>query len=415
MLRIYNLKNFKEDKGKEFSKDIEDKVLKILNSVKKKGDKALIDFTSKFDKIRLKKIKIENKKIKNSLKKIHPRYIKFIRKAIKKVYKYHLPQKERGWFERNLGTRILPLEKIGIYVPGGRAFYPSTLIMCAVPAQIAGVEKIIVCSPPPVNDHLLAAAKILNIKNIYQVGGAQAIAAMAYGTKTIPRVDKIVGPGNIFVAVAKKLVFGDVAIDSIAGPSDVVVIADESADPTYVAIDLISQAEHGSESEAILVTPSLKIANAVNKEIDRLAVTLNRRGIIRKALRNRGAIIKVKNLSEGIEITNKIAPEHLIIQTKNPKKISDKIKNAGAIFLGKFSPVSVGDYFAGPNHVLPTMGTARFSSPLGVYDFVKRQSIISFSAKDLEEHLPLVDFFACLEGLEAHQEAARIRFSSGNL
>ncbi len=313
-----------------------------------------------------------------------------------------------------LGQKVIPLEKVGIYVPGGKASYPSSVLMNAIPAQVAGVSEIIMVTPPSpqgINSFTLAAARICGIKKIFQVGGAQAIAALAYGTETIPRVDKIVGPGNIFVAMAKKMVSGEVGIDMIAGPSEILIIADGSARPEFIAADLLSQAEHDEEAQVILMTPSQALAAQVQEKIMALMEKLPRKKILRKALKNFGLIIITKNLLQAVALANKVAPEHLLLAVKDPYRLLEKVKNAGSVFLGHFSPVAAGDYLAGPNHVLPTSGTARFSSPLGVYDFVKFFSFTHFNQAQLKKLGDDIMRLARLEGLEAHARSVQLRLS----
>ena len=339
--------------------------------------------------------------------------------AKERIEKFHRQELTQSWKITGsggevLGQKVIPLEKVGIYVPGGKAAYPSSVLMNAIPAQVAGVSEIIMVTPPSpkgINPFTLAAARICGVKKIFKIGGAHAIAALAYGTETIPQVDKIVGPGNIFVALAKKLVSGEVGIDMIAGPSEILIIADGSARPEFIAADLLSQAEHDEEAQVILMTPSQALAARVQEEIRLLMEKLPRKEILRKALKNYGLIIITKNISQAVALANTVAPEHLLLAVKDPYRLLEKVKNAGSVFLGHFSPVAAGDYLAGPNHVLPTSGTARFSSPLGVYDFVKFFSFTHFNQAQLKKLGNDIMRLARLEGLEAHARSVELRLS----
>lgn len=391
------------------------KVKEIISAVKENGDKSLLDFTAQFDKVELKseEIKISAENIKAAYKKVEDKFIPSLTKAIQNIRAYHRKQKSDEWFEILpldvvLGQRLIPLERVGIYVPGGRATYPSSVLMNAIPAQVAGVKEIILVSPPPISPYVLVAAAELEISSIYQVGGAQAIAALAYGTETVPKVDKIVGPGNIYVTLAKKEVFGVVGIESLAGPSDVLIIADGDADAGFIAADLLAQAEHDPSSTAILATNSAELLDKVAKEINLQEKKLSRKEIIEEA---EIILIQVESIRQAVEIANRIAPEHLELEVGSPQRFIEQIKNAGAIFLGPYSPVVVGDYIAGPNHVLPTGGTAHFSSPLGVYDFVKHQSIIGYTKPALKNVWKDVKLLAEIEGLDAHARSIDIRFT----
>ena len=366
----------------------EDTVNEILEDVRKNKDQAVFSYTKKFDKadINADNIMVTEAEIAEAYEEVDSSLVEVIRRAIVNIRTYHEKQKQYSWFDSTedgtiLGQKITPLNIVGLYVPGGKAAYPSSVLMNVIPAKVAGVNKIIMCTPPDaqgkVTPTTLVAAKEAGVTEIYKVGGAQAIAAMAYGTESIPKVDKITGPGNIFVALAKKAVYGHVSIDSIAGPSEILVLADETANPHYVAADLLSQAEHDELASAILVTTSEQLAEQVSKEIDGFLEKLSRREIIEKSLENYGYILIVSDMDEGINVVNEIASEHLEIVTKDPFQTMTKIKNAGAIFLGEYSSEPLGDYFAGPNHVLPTNGTAKFFSPLSVDDFIKKSSIIS--------------------------------------
>ena len=397
-------------------------VKEIISNIKEQGDSALIEYTNKFDSplINLDNIKVSEKEIEDGFNAISDELKETFKIAKQRIYDFHMHQKEETWTYENggetLGQKVTPLENVGIYVPGGKAAYPSTVFMDVVPAQVAGVENIIMCTPSnkegKVSDVVLAAAYILGIKDIYKCGGAQAIAAMALGTDTIKKVDKIVGPGNIFVALAKKELFGKVSIDSVAGPSEILVIADENANPKFVAADLLSQAEHDELASSILLTNSKTLAENVQEQIKIFTEKLDRKEIINKSLENYGGIIITKTIDEAIDISNEIAPEHLELAVKEPFTYVDKIKNAGAMFLGNYSAESLGDYMAGPNHVLPTIHTARFFSPLSVYDFVKRTSIIYFDKEAFNRIGKNVASFAHSEGLTAHALAAEVRINS---
>lgn len=397
-------------------------VKEIISNIKDRGDSALIEYTNKFDSplVTLDNIKVSDEEIKNGYYAISDELKETFKIAKQRIYHFHMHQKEETWtYENNgevLGQKVTPLENVGVYVPGGKAAYPSTVFMDVVPAQVAGVKNIIMTTPcnkeGKVSDVVLAAAYILGIKDIYKCGGAQAIAAMALGTKTIKKVDKIVGPGNIFVALAKKELFGKISIDSVAGPSEILVIADENANPKFVAADLLSQAEHDELASSILLTNSKTLAEVVQKEIKTFTEKLDRKEIINKSLENYGGIIITNTIEEAIDISNEIAPEHLELAVKNPFDYVDKITNAGAMFLGNYSAESLGDYMAGPNHVLPTIHTARFFSPLSVYDFVKRTSIIYFDKPAFDKIGKNVASFAHSEGLTAHALAAEVRMDS---
>ncbi|SER62655.1 histidinol dehydrogenase [Lachnobacterium bovis] len=394
----------------------------IINEVKEKKDEALFDFTLKFDKanINTTNILVTNEEIDEAYEQVDNRIVDVIRKAKINIEKYHSKQKQNSWFTSEdgklLGQKVTPLNRVGVYVPGGKAVYPSSVLMNVLPAKVAGVNEIIMCTPPMENAKAYAqtivAANEAGVDKIYKVGGAQAIAAMAFGAESVPKVDKIVGPGNIYVALAKKAVFGYVGIDSIAGPSEILVLADETANPRYIAADLLSQAEHDELASAILVTTDLDLAKQVKIEIDNFIKVLSRKDIIEKSLENYGYIIVAENINDAIDVCNEIASEHLEIITKNPYETMTKIKNAGAIFLGEYSSEPLGDYFAGPNHVLPTNGTARFFSPLGVDDFIKKSSIISYSKEALEKVYKDIIYFAESEKLTAHANSIKVRFEN---
>lgn len=401
--------------------EYEGTVNEIIENVRINKNQAVFEYTEKFDKadINADNILVTEAEIEEAYTLVDSSLVEVIRRAIVNIREYHEKQKQYSWFDSKpngtiLGQKVTPLSIVGLYVPGGKAAYPSSVLMNVIPAQVAGVEKIIMCTPPDakgkVTPTTLVAAKEAGVAEIYKVGGAQAIAAMAYGTESIPKVDKITGPGNIFVALAKKAVYGHVSIDSIAGPSEIMVLADETANPRYVAADLLSQAEHDEMASAILVTTSEELADRVSEEVDGFVKELSRKEIIQKSLDNYGYILLVKDMEEAIAVANDIASEHLEIVTKDPFQVMTKIKNAGAIFLGEYSSEPLGDYFAGPNHVLPTNGTAKFFSPLSVDDFVKKSSIISYSREALEPiHKDIVQF-ATAERLTAHANSIAVRF-----
>ena len=401
-------------------------VNEIVNNVRENGDKAVAEYTLKFDKVELNAdtILVTREEIEEAYKYVEENdegLVDVIKASAKNVRDYHMMQKQYSWFDSKpdgtmLGQKITPIEKAGVYVPGGKAAYPSSVLMNIIPAKVAGVEKIVMVTPPgkdgKVNPGTLVAADIAGVDEIYKVGGAQAIAALAFGTETIPKVDKIVGPGNIFVALAKKSVFGFVSIDSIAGPSEILVLADETANPRFVAADLLSQAEHDEMASAILVTTSQELANKVSEEVDNFVKVLSRKEILEKSLENYGYILVTDSMKDAIDVANEIASEHLEIVTKNPFDTMTRIKNAGAIFLGEYSSEPLGDYFAGPNHVLPTNGTAKFFSPLSVDDFIKKSSIISYSREALEAIHTDIEHFATSEQLTAHANSIKVRFEN---
>lgn len=398
-----------------------DTVAEIIYDVRKNGDKALNLYTKKFDyaDINENNIKVTEEEIEKAYQDVDQELIDVIRKSKKSIEEYHNKQKQNSWFDASkegviLGQRITPIEKIGVYVPGGKAAYPSTVLMDVIPAKVAGVSRIVMVTPPDQDGNVysgtLVAAKEAGVTEIYKVGGAQAIAALAFGTDSIPKVHKIVGPGNIYVALAKKAVYGHVSIDSIAGPSEILILADETANPRYVAADLLSQAEHDELASSILVTNSKELALRVSEEIDKFLETLSRKDIISKSLYNYGYLLVTKDMEEAIEITNDIASEHLEIMTKDPFMVMTKIKNAGAIFIGEYSSEPLGDYMAGPNHTLPTNGTAKFFSPLSVDDFIKKSSIISYTKEALEGIHKDIETFAKSEGLTAHANSIAVRF-----
>jgi histidinol dehydrogenase len=395
---------------------IQKTVRKIIADVKRHGDRAVKRYTEKFDSIKLKELSVSQKEIDASAGEAGKEFLKALRYAAQRIKKFHERQKEKSWgFSENgvtVGQIIRPLERVGVYVPGGKASYPSTVLMSVIPAQVAGVKEIAMCVPTPggkINPYVASAIKLLKVKEVYRIGGAQAVAALAYGTETIKKVDKIAGPGNIFVAVAKRMVFGDVGIDMVAGPSEILIIADKTAEPSFIASDLLSQAEHDEMASSILITDSEGLAEKVKVELTKQLKNLKRKDIVKKSLRKYGSIIITKNLQNAADIANRIAPEHLEIMTQNPSRLLPKIKNAGAIFLGPWTPEPLGDYAAGPNHTLPTGGTARFSSPLGVYDFIKRTSLINATKEGFNRLAVAVETIADVEGLEAHGNTVRVR------
>ena len=402
-------------------KEYTEKVEAILKDVQENGDKAVFGYTEKFDKAVLtaETVRVTEEEIAEAYEKLSARTVEVIRKAIVNIRAYHEKQRRNSWFDAQpdgtiLGQKITPIASVGVYVPGGKAAYPSSVLMNVLPAKVAGVERIAMVTPPgadgKVYEGTLVAAKEAGVTEIYKVGGAQAIGALAYGTESIPKVDKIVGPGNIYVALAKKAVYGHVSIDSIAGPSEILVLADETANPTYVAADLLSQAEHDELASAILITTSEEVAEKVSAEVDRFVAQLSRKAILEKSLDNYGYILLADNMNDAIDAVNEIASEHLELVTKDAFTVMTKIKNAGAIFIGEYSSEPLGDYFAGPNHVLPTNGTAKFFSPLEVDDFIKKSSIISYSREALEPiHEDIIDF-AKAEGLTAHANSIAVRF-----
>ena len=399
-----------------------DGVNEILSNVKENGDKAIFDYTKKFDgaDINAENILVTKEEIQEAYDSLENKeLVDIIRKSLNNIKVYHEKQKQYSWFDSKpdgslLGQKVTPIARVGVYVPGGKAAYPSSVLMNVIPAKVAGVEEIVMVTPPgkdgKVNPNTLIAANEAGVDKIYKVGGAQAIGALAYGTESIKKVDKIVGPGNIFVALAKKAVFGFVSIDSIAGPSEILVLADETANPKYVAADLLSQAEHDELASAILVTTSEELANEVSKWVDKFVKELSRTEIMEKSLENYGYILVAETMDDAIDAANEIASEHLEILTKNPFDTMTRVKNAGAMFLGEYSSEPLGDYFAGPNHVLPTNGTAKFFSPLSVDDFIKKSSIISFSREALEPMSQDIQKFAKAEGLTAHANSIKVRF-----
>jgi histidinol dehydrogenase len=406
-----------EARAVAFDPELINVVSSIVDDVRARGDEALIDYTARFDRVEIQNLRIDEQALHQSADRVDKRVLDALREAIKNVRTFHQHQLEKSWELSpadgvRLGQRITPLDRVGLYVPGGTAAYPSSVVMNVVPAQVAGVERIVVVTPPRTlseSPAVAAALRELDITEIYGVGGAQAIAALAFGTPTIPRVDKITGPGNKYVAAAKKLVFGVVGIDTIAGPSEVVIIADDTARADFVAADLLAQAEHGEDASAMLLATSKKLAAAVAQEVQRQIESLPRRAIAAASLKNYGAIVIVDTIARACEIANWIAPEHLQLVTRDDDATAAKIRHAGALFFGQYTPEAVGDYVAGPNHVLPTGRTARFSSALGVYDFVKRTSVLRYSPEAFSKVSDAIAVLAECEGLAAHARSASIR------
>lgn len=424
MIRIYEMGTIRDEEI--FKRDapealVAEPVAEIIRQVRLNRDQALREYSLRFDHVELEELQVSEEEVKEALEAVEPEFLDILREAAANIESYHKNQLRQSFVVSDregviLGQKILPLERVGIYVPGGTAAYPSSVLMNAVPAKIAGVGEIIMVTPPgaggKVNPHILAAAAIAGVTKIFKVGGAQAIAALAYGTESIPRVDKIVGPGNAYVAEAKKQVFGQVNIDMVAGPSEILVLADGNSNPAFVAADLLSQAEHDRMASAVLVTDSHSLAVSVQAEIEKQLSGLSRQDIARESIDRNGKIILVQNLKEGVEAANRIAPEHLEICTDNPFDYLGEIKNAGSVFLGRYNPEPMGDYFAGPNHTLPTSGTARFYSPLSVDDFVKKMQFSYYTREALLKDYKKVSYFAQREGLTAHARAAEIRFDS---
>lgn len=422
MIKIYKYGEVENDEI--FSRmadtvDVSDIVTGIIENVKANGDKALFEYCEKFDKAVLTSLEVSEEEIEEAFNTVEPEFLRILRTAEENIRNFHRKQVRNSFVinEKNgvvTGQKITPIEKVGLYVPGGTAAYPSTVLMDSVPAKIAGCKEICIVTPPSkdgkVNPIILAAAKIAGVDRIFKVGGAQAVAALAYGTETVPKVDKIVGPGNAFVAEAKRQVFGMVSIDMIAGPSEILVVADGKSNPEFVAADLLSQAEHDKNASAVLVTDSIDLANAVSDALERQIPMLERQEIARVSIDNNGKIIVAENITAGIEIANEIAPEHLELCLDNPFDYLDSVKHAGSIFMGRYCPEALGDYYAGPNHTLPTSGTARFSSALGVDDFVKKSQFTYYTESALKEVYKDVAFFANKEGLTAHGKSATIRF-----
>ncbi len=409
------------NRGEAATEEVAKAVKAVVERVRKEGDPAVLEYIEKFDRVSLtlKDIRVSPDEIRDAYSRVEPTKVDALRLAARNIKAFHEKQKLSSWVSQEadgviLGQLARPIRSVGVYVPGGKACYPSSVLMNVIPAKVAGVEQLVMCSPVPggsLNPYILVAADIAGVAEIYKIGGAQAVAAMAYGTATVPKVDKIVGPGNIYVATAKRYVFGQVDIDMIAGPSEVLVIADDTAQPSFVAADLLSQAEHDELASAILVTPSRTLAEKVDAEIERQLANLVRKEIARKAIDRFGAVVLVKDLREAAEVSNSIAPEHLELSVEKPFELLAQIRNAGAIFLGHFTPESVGDYVAGPNHVLPTGGTARFFSPLSTDSFMKKSSLIFYTKEGLDKVGEAVTQIADVEGLEAHGNTIRVRMA----
>ncbi|MBO5332654.1 MAG: histidinol dehydrogenase [Clostridia bacterium] len=408
-----------KERSGEVDKKVTLAVTDILENVKVNGDKAVLEYTIKFDGKAPEKAEISKEEIDNAIKTCDPFFVKSLEDAAENIRDFHTRQKQQSWLTTKengviMGQRVRGLERVGIYVPGGTAAYPSSVLMNAIPAKIAGVKEIIMVTPPAKdgkpNPDILAAAKIAGVDRVFLMGGAQAVAALAYGTETVPKVDKIVGPGNIFVATAKKLLYGTVDIDMVAGPSEILIVADETANPKFLAADLMSQAEHDVLASAILITTSERIAEETKKELARQCATLSRKEIIEKSLKDYSAIIICDNMDKAVDFANKLAPEHLEMCVRNPLEYIGRMDNAGSVFLGNFSPEPLGDYFAGPNHVLPTSGTARFFSPLSVDSFIKKSSFIYYTEDALRECKDKVVSLAETEGLTAHANSIKVRF-----
>ena len=423
MIKIYEYSALNNDEifdRADPTGDVSGIVADIIADVRANGDKALFKYCERFDKAKLTSLEVTNEEIEEAFNTVEPEFIRIIEKAAENIREFHTLQKRNSFVVNTdrtgvvIGQKVIPIEKAGLYVPGGTAAYPSTVLMDSIPAKIAGCKEICICTPPSadgkVNPVILAAAKIAGVDRIFKVGGAQAIAALAYGTETVSKVDKIVGPGNAFVAEAKRQVYGMVSIDMIAGPSEILVIADKNSNPEYVAADLLSQAEHDKNASAVLVTESGELAEKVSAELERQIPLLQREEIARTSIDNNGKIIVAPDIETGIKIANEIAPEHLELCLDDPFEYLDSIKNAGSIFMGRYCPEALCDYFAGPNHTLPTSGTARFSSPLSVDDFVKKTQFTYYTKDALSEVYKDIAYFANKEGLEAHAKSATVRF-----
>ena len=424
MIKVINYKDIDPSEildRKENVFNVADTVTEIIKTVRAKGDAALLEYSKMFDKVELEALEVTEEEIDKAFSLVEPEFVEILKEAKENIYAFHSRQVRNSFLinEKDgvvIGQKVIPIEKVGLYVPGGTAAYPSSVLMNAIPAKIAGCEQIVMVTPPAkdgsVNPAILAAAKVAGVDRIFKVGGAQAVAALAYGTQSIPAVDKIVGPGNAYVAEAKKQVFGKVSIDMIAGPSEILVIADKNNNPAYVAADLLSQAEHDKNATAVLVTDDAEFASLVSAELEVQIPQLLRSEIARVSIDNNGKIIITESIDEAIFVANGLAPEHLEICLDDPFKYLDKIKNAGSVFMGKYCPEALGDYFAGPNHTLPTSGTARFSSPLSVDDFVKKTQFSYYTKEALEKVAKKVEFFANKEGLGAHAKSAVIRFDN---
>ena len=414
MIRIVNAKDFRRADIRVQAQDVSSTVAGIIEDVRTRGDSAVIEYEERFDGAELSALEVTPEETEEALTAVGEEYTAMLARAAENIRAFHLRQARNGFMFSPkdgviLGQRVIPLQRVGLYVPGGTAAYPSTVLMNAIPAKIAGCEEIVIATPPEIRPEILAAAHVAGVSRVFKMGGAQAVAAMAFGTESIPRVDKIVGPGNVYVAEAKRQVFGRVAIDMIAGPSEILIIADGDNNPAYIAADMLAQAEHDKLASAILITDSHELAEKVSREIEEQIVSLSRHDIARASIDTNGAIVIVKNLDEAAGIADDIAPEHLELCVDNPFEFMTKIRNAGSVFLGRHSPEALGDYYAGPNHTLPTMGTARFSSPLSVDDFVKKSQYIYYSQEALGLVTDDIDTFAQSEGLTGHARSVTIR------
>ena len=419
MIKIISSEKFFYSKREINSPDVSQTVREIIEDVKARGDAAVFEYEKKFDGINLTSLEVTEGEKDKALASVSKDLLKILERAAKNIHDFHSKQVRNGFAFSNsegviLGQRVIPLERVGLYVPGGTAAYPSTVLMNAIPAKIAGCEEIFIATPPEVKPEIIAAAHVAGVNKIFKMGGAQAVAAFAYGTESVKRVDKIAGPGNIFVAEAKRQVFGQVAIDMIAGPSEILIIADEKNNPAFIAADMLAQAEHDKLASAMLITDSKIFAEKVSEEIERQIKSLPRHEIARSSIDNNGAIILIEDLNQAVGLANKIAPEHLEICIENPFEFltAGKIRNAGSVFLGSYSPEALGDYYAGPNHTLPTMGTARFSSPLSVDDFVKKSQYIFYTPQAFQRVAQDIEIFAKSEGLDAHANSAAIRLKN---
>jgi len=422
-MRVMAADNFTFTRAVEYGTEEQNATVKeIITAVRNEGDAAVSRYTEQLDRVKLDEFRVAEAELQAAYEQVDPAFLTALRQAAHNIRQFHEKQKRNAWFDLQpngsmVGQAIRPLQRVGVYVPGGKAAYPSSVLMNVIPAQVAGVPEIVMVTPPStggtagIDPYILVAAAEAGVKEMYRIGGAQAVAALAYGTESIRPVDKIVGPGNIYVALAKRYVFGVVDIDSIAGPSEIVVLADDSADPAYIAADLLSQAEHDEMASAILVTPSNRLAQFVTAEVEKQLATLPKRDIAAQSIENNGVILIVKDIKEGIQVVNRLAPEHLEIMLNSPLEYVGQIEHAGAIFLGPYSAESVGDYYAGPNHILPTNGTARFSSPLNVDDFLKKQSLIYYSKEALMASGDAIMTLARHEGLEGHARAIEIRMT----
>jgi histidinol dehydrogenase len=420
-MRVMAAEDFTFMRAVEYGTEAQNAIVKeMITAVRQEGDAAVRRYTEQFDRVKLGEFRVPEDELQAAYEQVEPAFLTALRQAAHNIREFHEKQKRNAWFDLQpngsmVGQVIRPLQRVGVYVPGGKAAYPSSVLMNVIPAQVAGVPEIVMVTPPAtggeegINPYILVAAAEAGVKEMYRIGGAQAVAALAYGTETIRPVDKIVGPGNIYVALAKRYVFGVVDIDSIAGPSEIVVLADDSADPAYIAADLLSQAEHDEMASAILVTPSPRLAELVRVEVEKQLTTLPKRDIAAQSIEKNGVILLVKDIKQGVQVVNRLAPEHLEIMLNSPLDYVGQIENAGAIFLGPYSAEAVGDYYAGPNHILPTNGTSRFSSPLNVDDFLKKQSLIYYSKEALMASGDAIMTLARHEGLEGHARAIEIR------